>query len=213
MKLLCRLILISTLSYLPALSIRAQSPALAGFVFANAVGVAANADVTANGKKLTRKGLEPGMATSGLGIPVGNYQMQVSAPGCETATAPLVIATGSTPIVVAYLERKLDPRTNTTKSFIRVLPLSAEPQESKHIIKVMAVDPAANFSVTASGQTQPLQNFKPLVLEAKSLKVSDSAGGTEEARVTEKGSYYCFVFRKADGKPGISVVPQRIYQW
>lgn len=192
---------------------RAQAPALAGFVFANAIGINGKTDVTANGKKLTRSGLEPGMATSGLGLPVGNYQMQVTAPGCETANVPVTIVVGTTPIVVAYLERKFDARTNTTKNFIRLLQLPAEPQESKYIFKVMAVDPAANFNVIAGGQTQALQNFKPSVLEAKSIRISDSAGATEEARVTEKGSYYCFVFRKADGKPGTTVLPQRIYQW
>lgn len=192
---------------------RAQAPALAGFVLANAIGINGKTDVTASAKKLTRSGLEPGMATSGLGLPVGNYQMQVTAQGCETANVPVTIAVGTTPIVVAYLERKFDARTNTTKNFIRLLQLPAEPQESKYIIKVMAVDPAANFNVTASGQTQTLQNFKPAVLEAKSIRISDSVGATEEAKVSEKGSYYCFVFRKADGKPGISLVPQRIYQW
>jgi hypothetical protein len=192
---------------------RAQAPALAGFVFANAIGINGKTDVTANGKKLTRSGLEPAMATSGLGLPVGNYQLQVTAPGCETANLPVTIAVGTTPIVVAYLERKFDARTNTTKNFIRLLQFPAEPQENKYIIKVMAVDAAANFSVTAGGQTQTLQNFKPAVLEAKSVRIRDSAGATEEAQITEKGSYYCFVFRKADGKPGTAVFPQRIYQW
>src|SRR5438270_5697879 len=109
----------------------AQAPALAGFVFANAIGINGKTDVTANGRRLTRSGLEPAMATSGLGLPVGNYQLQVTAPGCETANLPVTIAVGTTPIVVAYLERKFDARTNTTKNFIRLLQLPAEPQESR----------------------------------------------------------------------------------
>lgn len=192
---------------------RAQNQDLAGFVFANAIGVSAKADVAANGKKLTKNGIEAGMATSGLGLPLGNYQMQVSAAGCETATSPLTIAAGATPVVVAYLERKFDPQTRTIKNFVRLLQLPSEPQESKYLIKVISVDADANFTATASGQTQTLQNFKPAVFEAKSIRITDSAGGTEEPKVSDKGSYYCFAFRKADGKPGTSLVLQRIYQW
>src|SRR5437588_10822236 len=116
MKHFFKLILIIELSVLAISETRAQTQNLAGFVFANAVGVSAKADVTASGKKLTKNGIEAGMATSGLGLPVGNYQLQVTALGCESATAPLTIAAGTTPVVVAYLERKFDPRTRTIKT-------------------------------------------------------------------------------------------------
>jgi hypothetical protein len=213
MKHFFRLILIAELSVFAVSETRAQTQNLAGFVFANAVGVSAKADVTASGKKLTKNGIEAGMATSGLGLPVGNYQLQVTAPGCESATAPLTIAPGATPVVVAYLERKIDPRTRAIKNFIRLLQLPSEPQENKYLIKVISVDADANLTANASGQAQTLQNLKPAVFEAKNIRITDSAGGTEEAKVSDKGSYYCFAFRKADGKPGTSLVLQRIYQW
>ena len=186
---------------------------LAGFVFANAIGVNAKADATASGKKLTRKGLDPGMATSGLGLPVGGYQLQVTAQGCEPANTALTIKAGTTPIIAAYLERRVDPRTNTTRNFIRLLPLTAQPQESQYLIQVVSVDPTTVFNASANGQTQPLQAFKPAAFASKTVKITDSTGASEEAKVDEKGSYYCFVFRKADGKPGTTLVLQKIYQW
>src|SRR2546423_3468089 len=108
----------------------AQAPAqpLAGFVFANAIGIKDKADITANGKKLTTNGVAPGIASSGLGLPVGSYQLQVTAPGCETVNAPVQLSIGTTPIVIAYLERVTDPKTNTTKNFIRLLQIPAEPR-------------------------------------------------------------------------------------
>jgi hypothetical protein len=191
----------------------AQQQQLAGFVFANAIGINEKADVTANGKRVTRKGLDAGWATSGLGLPVGNYEVQVTAPGCESAKASVVTKMGTTPVVVAYLERRNDPRTNVLKNFIRLFQLPAEPQEQKYLIKVISVDPTARFNATASGQTQPLQLFRPAVFENKTVKIIDANGATQDATVDEKGSYYCFVFHKADGKPATCLVPERIYQW
>lgn len=186
---------------------------LAGFVFANAIGVNAKADATASGKKLTKRGIDPGMATSGLGLPVGSYQLEVTAPGCETASAPLTIKTGATPIMVAYLERKKDPRTNALKNFIRLLPLAAQPQESQYLIQVISVEMTTAYQAAGNGQAQTLQPLKPVVFSGKMVKITDSAGASEEVKVDEKGSYYCFVFRTADGKLGRTVVPQRIYHW
>jgi hypothetical protein len=213
MKHFFKLILIAEISILAVFETRAQTQNLAGFVFANAVGVSAKADVTASGKKLTKNGIDAGMATSGLGLPVGNYQLQVTAPGCGTATAPLTIAVGATPIVVAYLERKVDPQTRTLKNFIRLLQLPSEPQDQKYLIKVVSVDAGANFTATAGGQAQQIRFLIPTTLETKTVKITDSAGATEETRVSDKGSYYCFAFQKADGKPGISLALQRIYTW
>ena|SRR5947209_2365939 len=202
-----------TLLLSAAFNAAGQSQGLAGFVFANAVGISGKADVSANGKKLTRSGLEPGMATSGLGLPVGNYQLQVSAPGCESATAPLSIAAGTTPVVVAYLQRELDPRTHTVKNFIRLLQLPCEPQDQRYVIKVISVDAGANFTATTSSQVQQIKPLIPAIFEAKAVKITDSTGSTEEAQVSNRGSYYCFAFLKADGKPGISLALQRIYTW
>jgi len=160
---------------------QAQAPALAGVVFANAIGVNANADIVASGKKLTKKGIEPGMATSGLGLPVGNYQMQVTAPGCEPATLPLQIAIDATPILVAYLERVSDPRTNTIKNCIRLMQLAVEPQSEKYVINAISVDPNATFNVTVGGQTQAIVFRKPVKLDGKSIKVVGPGGSTAEA--------------------------------
>jgi hypothetical protein len=189
----------------------AQEQPLAGVVFANAVGIEGNTDITANGKRLTRKGLEPGMATSGLGVPIGKYSLQITALGCEPANLPVTVAVGATPVVTAYLERRVDPKTNTPKDFIRVLQLPSEPQESKYLIKVIYLGQTAGFAPSADGQL--LQNLVPVTFENKTVKITDSSGGMVDARVSEKGSYYCFVFRKVDGKAGISLVPQRIYRW
>src|SRR5437870_2244415 len=166
MKHFFKLILIAELSVCAVSEIKAQTQNLAGFVFANAVGISAKADVTASGKKLTKNGIEAGMATSGLGLPVGNYQLQVTAPACEPATTPLIIAPGVTPVVVAYLERKIDPRTRAIKNFIRLLQLPSEPQENKYLIKVISVDADANFTASASGHTQTPQYFKPAAIDS-----------------------------------------------
>jgi hypothetical protein len=193
----------------------AQVPAqpLAGFVFANAIGIKDKADITANGKKLTTNGVAPGIASSGLGLPVGSYQLQVTAPGCETVNAPVQLVVGTTPIVIAYLERVTDPKTNTTKNFIRLLQVPAEPKTDKYVLKALSVDPTGQFSVTGGGQTQAVQFRKPVILEGKKIKATDAAGSSDEAAADEKGSYYCVLFRKVDGKVAVILIPERIYQW
>lgn len=213
MKLSYKSFLLSQALLLIYSHVDAQAPQLAGFVFANAIGIDAKADATASGKKLTRNGLDPGMATSGLGLPVGSYQLQVTAPGCESATIPLTIAPGVTPVVVAYLERKFDPQARTIRNFIRLLQFPSEPQNNGYLMKVISVDPEAKFTASAGTRAEALQNFRPAVFDAKSVKITDSAGGIDEAKVSQKGSYYCFAFRRADGRPGTSVALQRIYQW
>lgn len=209
-------ILLSTFLLLCAVSpILAQPPAqsLAGFVFANAIGIKDKADITANGKKLTTNGVAPGIASSGLGLPVGSYQLQVTAPGCETANASVQVTVGATPIVIAYLERVTDPKTNVTKNFIRLLQIPAEPQTDRYVLKALSVEPIAQFSVTGGGQTQAAQFRKPVRLDGKKIKATDAAGSSDEAAADEKGSYYCVLFRKADGKVAIILIPERIYQW
>src|SRR5437868_15444005 len=94
MKLFFKFLLFAMLLVGVCSSISAEILPLAGFVFANAIGIAGKADITANGKKLILKGLEPGMATSGLGLPVGSYQLQVTAPSCETANLNVTLAVG-----------------------------------------------------------------------------------------------------------------------
>ena len=86
MKLLCNLFALLFVCLI-ASSASSQSTPLAGFVFVNAIGTAGKADVSANGKKLTNSGLEPGMATSGLGLEVGTYQVPISA--ARNASRPL----------------------------------------------------------------------------------------------------------------------------
>jgi hypothetical protein len=209
-------ILVSTLLSLCAASpITAQAPtqSLAGFVFANAIGIQDKADITANGKKLTTNGVAPGIASSGLGLPVGSYQLQVTAPGCETLNASIQLAVGTTPIVIAYLERVTDPKTNITKNFIRLLQFPAEPRTDKYVLKALSVDPTGQFSVTGGGQTQTAQFRKPFPLEGKKIKATDTAGSYDEATADEKGSYYCVLFRKVDGKVAVILIPERIYQW
>lgn len=192
---------------------KGQNQDLAGFTFANAIGVAGKADITATGKRLTKSGIEAGMVTSGLGLPVGSYRLQVTAPGCESATLPLAIASGSTPVVVAYLDRKVDPQTRSVKNFIRLSQFPSEPQDSKYLIKVISVEATANFTANGSGQTQVLEMLKPAIFEGKTVKIGNPSGATKEVQVTNKGSYYCFVFQQADGKPGVSLALQRIYHW
>jgi len=194
---------------------KAQVPGvkLAGFVFANAIGVAAKADIAANGKKLTTNGIEAGIASSGLGLPVGPYQIQVTAPGCEPANASVQVTVGATPILIAYLERVLDPKTNTLKNYIRLLQVPSEPRTDGYSITAVSVEPTP-VAVTAGGQSQTLEFRKPISFAAKTMKlVVANAADSEEVTADEKGSYYCAVFRKADGKLALILVPQRIYQW
>ncbi len=190
-----------------------QEQPLAGFVFANGVGVAGKAEISANGKKLTKNGLLPGRATSGLGLPVGEYQIEVTAPGCQAGRASITIAAGTTPVVASYLEPKVDPQTKQTKNFIRLLQVPSTPQDGRYSITCISLDPVPQFSASAGGNTVTLQPRKPEVFESKSLKVTNAAGTVQSVSVDEKGSYYCFVFRKADGAPGTCLVPQRIYEW
>ena len=197
----------------PSISAQAPVQSLAGFVFANAIGIKDKADITANGKKLTTNGVAPGIASSGLGLPVGSYQLQVTAPGCETVNAPIQLTVGITPIVIAYLERVTDPKTNITKNFIRLLQFPAEPQAEKYVLKALSVDPTGQFNVTVGGQTQIAQFRKPTPLDGKKIKVTDTTGSSDEAAADEKGSYYSVLFRKVDGKPAIILIPERIYQW
>lgn len=192
--------------------IRSQPPPLAGFVFVNAIGVKDKANITASGKRLTTNGVAAGIASSGLGLPIGNYQIQVTAPGCEPASTPLQLSVGSTPILIAYLERITDPRTKITKNFIRLLQIRAEPETEKYVIKALSVD-SSPLSVTAGGQTQSVEFRKPVTFEAKKIKVADSSGSTDETSADEKGSYYGVLFHKADGKVAAILVPERIYQW
>jgi hypothetical protein len=199
----------------PLSQLPAQGPAqpLAGFVFANAISITEKADITANGKKLTSNGVAPGIASSGLGLPVGSYQLLVTAPGCEAANATIQLAVGTTPIVIAYLERVTDPKTRITKNFIRLLQIPAEPQTERYLLKPFSVDPTGPFIVKAGGQTQTVEFRKPIRIEGRKLTVTDPAGSSDEAVPEEKGSYYCILFRKADGKAAVILVPERIYQW
>ena len=214
MKLHSSILLLATALNLSAPYVWAQPPPLAGFVFVNAVGVKDKIEIIANGKRLTSIGIAAGIASSGLGLPVGNYQLQVIALGCETATTPLQLSVGTTPILIAYLERVTDPKTNITKSFIRLLQLKAEPETEKYVINALSVDPVGgSMSVTAGGQTQTVEFRKPARFEGKKLKVADLAGSTDETSADERGSYYCVLFHKADGKVAAILVPERIYRW
>ena len=194
-------------------SSQAQNAKLAGFVFANAIGVSGNADLTANGRKLTNKGVPAGAATSGLGLEIGSYSVQVTAPGCVPATAPVQLAEGSTPILVAYRERTIDPRSSKPQDVVKTLQLPAQPQKQKFSLTVVSVDPAGRFTATAGGRTQGLEFGKPVNFESKTLKIADATGASAEAEVDEKASYYCFLFHTAEGKPTIVTVPQQIYTW
>jgi hypothetical protein len=191
---------------------RAQEQ-LAGFVFANAIGISDKADITANGKKLTKSGIEPGMATSGLGLKIGSYQVQVTAPACESASTQLQIAEGSTPVLISYLEPVIDPATKKPKNVIRLIQLPSQPQEQKYLLIALSVDPNGAFNATGSGRLQSLQFQKPVSFEAKKIAISDQTGSSAEAEVDKKDSYYCIIFHKADGKTGTVLVPQRIYHW
>src|SRR5881398_3613224 len=144
-KLLFAVGMLTTVVYTPA---PAQKPVLAGFVFANAVGVDGRADVTANGRKLTRQGLEQGMATSGLGMPIGNYEVQVTAPGCEPAKASIQVQVGATPVLVAFVEHVSDPRTNAVKHFVRLRQYPAVPQENNYLFNIVSVDPTVRVTAT-----------------------------------------------------------------
>jgi len=218
MKELSRCLLL--LSTIPLINVAARAQGLppeqklAGFVFVNAIGIEQKADISANGKKLTTSGVAPGIASSGLGLPIGAYQLQVSAPGCEVANASVQLVVGATPIMIAYLERVTDPKTKITKNYIRLLQVPAQPQTEKYIINALSVDPTAPITVSAGGRTQTLEFKKPVAFEAKVIKVDgDTPANSEEAAAEEKGSYYCVVFRRTDGKAAPILIPQRIYQW
>lgn len=187
---------------------------LAGFVFANAIGIEEKADITANGKKLTSNGIAPGIASSGLGLPVGSYQIQVTAPGCEVANTAVQLAVGTTPILIAYLERVTDPKTNQTKNYIRLLQVPAQPQTGKYLINALSVDPTKPISVSSGGRVLALEFRKPVAFEGKTLRVSaENPADAEEASAEEKGSYYCVLFRRPNGKATPILIPERIYQW
>ena len=185
---------------------------LAGFVFVNAVGIKDKVDITADGRRLTSHGIAAGIASSGLGLPAGSYQVKVTAPDCETATAPVQLAVGTTPILIAYLERVTDPKTNKTTSYIRLLQVMAESQTEKYVINALSVDPTEIFTVTAGGQTQPVEFRKPVRFEGKSVKVT-ATGSTDQTSADEKGNYYCVLFKKFDVKVGAILVPEKIYRW
>lgn len=195
-------------------SVGAQETSMAGFVFANAVAIKGNVSLTANGKRLTSKGgIAPGIASSGLGLPVGKYQIEVTGPGCEPAKASIDVAVGTTPIVVAYLQRVTDPRSNVTKNYIRLLQLPAAFQNEKYLISALSVDPTASLTATAGGRSSPLEFSKPVNFESKAIKIADATGASEDKSGDERMSYYCFAYHDADGKPASILVPQRIYQW
>lgn len=193
----------------------AQGPGanLAGFVFANAIGITEKADITANGKKLTTNGVSAGIASSGLGLPIGSYQIQVTAPGCEVANTSLQLVVGATPIIIAYLEPVTDPKTKVTKNYIRLLQVPAQPQSEKYLMTAISVDQSRPLSVTAGGQTQTVEFKKPVRFEGKVIKATGATNDSDELTAEEKGSYYCVLFRQANGKIEGILVPQRIYQW
>ncbi len=192
---------------------QASAPTLAGFVFANAIGIKEKADITANGQKLTSAGVVPGIASSGLGLPPGSYNIVVTAPECESAKASIQLTVGATPILVAYLDPAPDPTTHVPKNFIRLLQLPAQPQTEKYLINAVAVDRATAFTASVGGQTQALEFLKPVLFEGKRITVNDQTGHSDSTAGDERCSYCCFVFRKADGTPGTILVPQRIYRW
>ncbi len=192
-------------------SVEAQAP-LAGFVFANAIGIAENADVSANGRKLTMNGVAPGNATSGLGLAVGTYQIQVTAPGCEPALSQLKLDAGTSPIILAYLEIVKDTN-GAEKRTIRLLQLPSKPQKDEWRITFVSVSARSPLPIQINGEKVSLEFKKPHSTQGKQLSVGLGESSEEPVELDEKGSYFVVVFDDAGGKAKRLLVEETVYRW
>lgn len=187
-------------------------PQLAGFVLANATGL--KAQLLADSKNLIPGGIDPGTATSGIPLPVGPHQMEVSVPGLPPAKTPLSTATGTCPIFVAYLEETVDPTSKQTKKTLRLMQLPSKPQKERYLTSVISFNPSRQpIPAKVNGKAVNLEYQKAYIAEGRRFVLAENADPIDETEYGEKSSQFCLVFKGADNKLKSILVPDMIYTW
>ncbi|MGI8819377.1 MAG: hypothetical protein ACR2ID_00650 [Chthoniobacterales bacterium] len=196
-----------------AQSAAGQAPPQAGFVLVNATGQKEKAKLTADGKDILAGGLESGGATSGIPLPVGLHQIQVSVPPLAPASVALTTALGTSPILVAYVEEVLDPQSKATKRILRLTPLPQRPQTGKYLTSIVSFASLQPISVQVNHQAVTLEYKKPFPAEGRRFLLAHDGKDVLETEYSEKSSQFCIVFRDAENNLQAILVPDMVYTW
>lgn len=196
-----------------SLAASGQAPPMAGFVFANGIDLVGQAQITVDGKNPLKGGLDQGLATSGIPLPVGTHQFQVSFPGLAPAQASLTTAVGACPIFVAYVEELPDPAAKVPKKILKLAQLPSRPQKDRYITSVISFVPSHRLSVKANGQLVVLEFQKPYVAEGRIFRLADDKTQIEEQEYGEKSSQFCLIYEAADKTLKSIIVSDMVYTW
>jgi len=202
-----------TLAYLPRTVFGQSSSEISGFVLVNCIDSEKPIGASFSGKQvLSERGLGSGRATSGLGVPAGSGVLEVIHPEFGSAELPLEISKGSTPIVVAFLER--DAKNPAKEPKLALGQVKSNPSKVASFSLLYAADSGVPaFGGAVNGKAVQLQPWRTQKIEGGSLKLESS--GQEIFSVTQEQpeAWYVFLAPKKDKEFLAVGVPQIIYEW
>lgn len=163
-------------------------------------------------------GYDSGMATSGLGFPVGSKIVEAEAEGVESARETVNVQVGKCPILLAYTEIFQDP-DGKEKTALRFHIPEARPEQNKTYSSRLLYLPkrggakAPPLEATVNGERVALKPFNPMIKEGKNLSII--AGGQElpDPDLELPGNYVIAIFQNANGDWTSVVIPEIIYVW
>jgi hypothetical protein len=220
MKRIFNLLFIACLITYPA---QAQTP-IAGFVFVNATGLSLPVKLHASDKPLyIGDGLPTGIATSGLGLPVGSYTLKATSEGCKPAETLLNISAGKCPTILCFLSETKDNETGKVQQSLQFMELPhSPPAESAYVVRFLYLPKQSGHQTQVppltgkvGDQSVTLKPFEPLKIEArKTVSFAPTEGGDlETTDLEEPGAYYYLIFRNADGKLASTISQDKLYVW
>ena len=220
MKKLCSIVVLLA----GALAISAAQEQIAGFIFINGTSLEHPVKFYASGKPLfIEDGLPAGLATSGLGLPVGEYKLTASAEGCQPAEMNFTIAPGKCPTIICYLKEVKNPQSGEVKRELAFLEFAHRPaSDGEYILRFLYIptDPGNPSQIppiqgTIAGQPVTLKAFEPLELKPgkKVSFVTEAGQELETTDLEEPGAYYYLIFPGKDGGFASTVSQDKLYVW
>ena len=184
-----------------------------GFVLVNCIDSEKPVAASFSGKQvLSERGLASGRTTSGLGVPTGSGVLEVVHPEFGNAELTLEISKGSTPIVVAFLER--DAKNPAKEPKLSLGQVKSNPSKVASFSLLYAADsgmPA--FGGAVNGKAVQLQPWRTQKIEGGSLKLESSGQEIFSVTPEQPQAWYVFLAPKKDGGFIAAGVPQIIYEW
>jgi hypothetical protein len=207
------LVAVVSLAALPHTVSGQSSSEISGFVLVNCIDSEKPIGALFSGKQvLSERGLGSGRATSGLGVPAGSGVLEVVHPEFGSAELALEISKGSTPIVVAFLER--DAKNPAKEPKLALGQVKSNPSKVASFSLLYAADsgmPA--FGGAVNGKAVQLQPWRTQKIEGGSLKLESSGQEIFSVTPEQPQAWYVFLAPKKDGGFIAAGVPQIIYEW